>query len=72
MFTAMIMICLIDNSISSSNCIILSNQTILESERECEDAIASLVSNEYFQTAYVGYEPKKYSCYHWDAAGADL
>jgi len=64
-FTAMIMMCLSGTPMNSTNCFILKNETIFKSERECEDAIASLVGDEQFQIVYEGYEPKKYACYNW-------
>lgn len=61
----MIMICLSGNPINSTNCLIFTNQDTFKSERECEDAVASLVRDEEFQIVYEGYEPKKYACYNW-------
>lgn len=65
MFTAMIMMCLGGTPINSTNCFILTNETIFNSERECEDAVASIVIDEQFQIVYEGYVPKKYACYNW-------
>jgi hypothetical protein len=62
----MIMMCLSGTPMNSTNCFVLTNETTFKSERECEDAVASLVLDEQFQIVYEGYKPKKYACYDWD------
>lgn len=62
----MIMICLSGSPINSTNCLIFTNQDIFRSERECEEAVASLVRDEEFQVVYEGYEPKEYACHYWN------
>jgi len=65
MYTALLMICLMDQPSSNDNCIILQNDKIYKTERKCMEAAAYLLNSNFFQTVYADYEPRNLECYSW-------
>lgn len=65
MYSAMILLCLINKDVNVDNCLIMQSNIVYESEIECVESIAGLLNDEIFNYSYSYYTMKKFVCYEW-------
>lgn len=69
MYTAFLMMCLLDKEPSYNTCIIMNNKEIFKTELECMKSAADLLNSPPFQIAYTNFRPHKLECFEWLETG---
>lgn len=66
MYTALLMVCLLDQSPSPANCTTFYYKQLFESEFVCMDTIVSFLNSPYYTMGYSEtHKPYKIDCYKW-------
>lgn len=65
MYTAFLMMCLLDKEPSYNTCIIMNNKEIFKTELECMESAADLLNSLSFQISYANFRPHKLECFEW-------
>lgn len=65
MYSAMVLLCLINETANADNCMIMQSNIIYESELICTEAIVELLNDEMFNYSYPDYNLKNLVCYEW-------